>query len=432
MDTPKPDEPGPRTQDPPPAPRAFAPHEGVAAPRRRARVPVVLATGVGVVLALGALLVSRARGAVVEPPLSAGPKPVTVVRARAATYRDRRRYVGTVEPWTAARVGPQLVSAYVDTVLVRPGAAVRRGQVIATLDCRNASAANAAVSMQARAVATTQAALANRAARMSTLLEGGFAAPDAVEMRKAESESKEAQLLAMRAQMAGASLQVQDCVLRAPFDGEVAERFVDPGAFARPGTPIATVVDRSMVRVTADIPESDFGSVAPGTPVGIHLLATGQDVTSAVSRRAPAADPSTRTVHVEIDLPNRGEGYPVGTTAEVRLDVGRPVPATEIPLAAAAIRGQRASLAVVEGGVAHRRTVQVEGERGAALFLDAALPPGALVVLEGRDALADGDRVVARPVGADEPATPALAPAPPPHPAPATIPTAARADGGTP
>ncbi|HXJ18893.1 MAG TPA: biotin/lipoyl-binding protein [Polyangia bacterium] len=74
---------------------------------------------------------------------------MTVVRAEATTYRPTRTYVGTLQPWVQASVGPQLVSAYVDTVLVRPGAIVKKGEVIATLDCREASAATKAIADRA-------------------------------------------------------------------------------------------------------------------------------------------------------------------------------------------------------------------------------------------------------------------------------------------
>ncbi len=56
-----------------------------------------------------------------------------------------------MEPWVEASVGPQYISAYVATVLVRPGDTVKRGQVLATLDCSNPNAATRAVEMQARA-----------------------------------------------------------------------------------------------------------------------------------------------------------------------------------------------------------------------------------------------------------------------------------------
>ena len=104
--------------------------------RRRVRIVVFASTALAV--ALGAVLMGRAESQVNRVALASQPKPVTVVTARASSYRPSRRYVGTILPWTEARVGPQLISAYVDTVLVRPGDVVKRGQVIATLDCRNA------------------------------------------------------------------------------------------------------------------------------------------------------------------------------------------------------------------------------------------------------------------------------------------------------
>jgi RND family efflux transporter MFP subunit len=193
--------------------------------------------------------------------------------------------------------------------------------------------------------------------------------------------------------MMNAALEVSDCVLRAPFDGEVATRSEDPGAFARPGTQIVSVVDRSIVRVVGDAPEIDFGAVAPDTIARIHVLATGKDLKGTIARRAPAADPGTRTVHFEIDIPDPGHELPVGTTGEIRIDVGEPVPATELPLYATSIRGEKAILFVVDGDVAHTRTVVVKGEIGGTVFLATDLAAGARVVTDGRALLEDGDRV---------------------------------------
>src|SRR6185437_6760947 len=176
-------------------------------------------------LAVGGGLFLRSRSRVNKVALAASPKGVTVVEAKAAAFRPRRRYVGTVEPWVEAKVGPQLVSAYVDTVLVRPGAIVKRGDVIATLDCRSTSTQSREVEMQARSVAAMQAALAKEAGRVKGLLAGGYASPNEVELKEADSASKQAKLLALQAQLQGTSLQVNDCVLRAPFDGEIADRF---------------------------------------------------------------------------------------------------------------------------------------------------------------------------------------------------------------
>ncbi|HEY4393015.1 MAG TPA: efflux RND transporter periplasmic adaptor subunit [Polyangia bacterium] len=362
----------------------------------RSRIPLGIAGGVAGLLLLGGLMLWRAASRTNDVALASSPKPVSVVRARAASYRPTRTYVGTLQPWVEANVGPQLVSAYVDTVLVRPGAAVKRGDVLATLDCRDASASTKAIAARARALDSHQKALADEAARTQGLLGGGFVSPNEAEQKSSQSASEEAQLEAERATLARSTLQVNDCVLRAPFTGEVAVRVADPGAFVRPGSSLVTIVDRSTVRLTADAPEIDFPLIPPGTKVSVHLFAVDRDVAATITRRAPAADPATRTVRFEIDIPDPARIIPVGTTGDVRVEVGTPLPASELPLFAATVRGSKASLFVLDGATAHRRTVAVLGEVGGSLFVDPALLPGTPVVAEGRALLEDGDAVVSK------------------------------------
>jgi RND family efflux transporter MFP subunit len=368
------------------------------APARGAKVPIIIGGGVAVVLLVGAFMMWRAEMRTNKVALASRPKPVTVVAALASTYRPSRTYIGTLEPWVQASVGPQLVSAYVDTVLVRPGATVKRGEILATLDCRNASAAQKAVASQARAIDATQRALEHEATRTRGLLDGGFVSPNEAEQKSAQSAAQLAQLEATKAKLAASVLEVNDCVLRAPFDGEVSIRSIDPGAFVRPGMAIVNVVDRSTVRMTADAPEIDFDVVAPETSIKVHVFATKKDFTATITRRAPAADLTTRTVHFEIDIADPKREIPVGTTGEVHIDVGEPQPATEIPLYAATLRGSKATLFTVEGDVAHAKTISVKGEAGGSLYLDTSLAPGTRVVTEGRALLEDGDKVAAKEV----------------------------------
>jgi membrane fusion protein (multidrug efflux system) len=367
-------------------------------PSRRLPVPWVIGAGACVLLLVGGGLFWRSESRVNKVPLSGESKRVTVVTAKASQFRPTRRYVGSLDPWIDAKVGPQFVSAYVDTVLVRPGAVVKRGDVLATLDCRNASALNKAVGAQARAVQAMQEAVEHEAERMSQLQDGGFVSPNEIEQKTADSASKQSQYLALQAQMLDTTLKVNDCVLRAPFDGEIADRMADPGAFARPGTSIVSVVDRNVVRLAADVPEDDFAAVAPSTVARIRIVATGAELTRPISRRAPAADRGTRTVHIEIDIPDPDRRIPVYTTAEVFVDVGEPQPATELPLAAATIRGDTANVFVVKDGTAHAEPFGVRGEQEGSLFVDPKLPGGSMLVLEGRTLLNDGDPVVFQPL----------------------------------
>ena len=367
-------------------------------PRRRilGMPSMVLLGALGGVLAVGGLLYTRAVSGTNHVALAQMPRGVTVVAAQTMPFQPENRYVGTVEPWIAANIGPQLISAYIDTVLVRPGATVKRGEVLATLDCRDASAQSKQIAAQARAVDALRTAAANEASRTASLLSGKYVSANEVDQKQADAAAKEAQLAAIQAQMMRSTLEVGDCVLRAPFDGEIATRELDPGAFVKPGASIVTVVDRHLVRVAADVPEDDFDAVAPGTPVRIHVLATKRDLVSRIARRAPAADPVTRTTHIEIDVSDPDESLPVWTTAVLQLDVGQPTPAAAVPLATAVVHAGKARLLVVRDGKAKLVRARVVGERAGTLFVDPAqLPAGSQVVLEGRNLLDDGDAVTA-------------------------------------
>ena len=222
------------------------------------------------------------------------------------------------------------------------------------------------------------------------------ASANELEQLTAKSAAEKAEAESMRASLVSRRLEVDDCVLRAPFAGEVAERFVDPGAYVRPGNPVASVIARNQVRIVADAPESDFTIVAPRTPIRFEVEATVAKLDGVISRRAPAADDVTRTVHFEIDVPNAAHALPVGTTARLTIDVGEPEPAIEVPLRAATERGEKATLFAVEGGVAKSDVFKVSGEAGGSLFVEPKLKAGTPVVVEGRALLDDGDKVAAK------------------------------------
>ena len=82
---------------------------------------LVIGGAVVALLIVGVALVSHAHGKVNRVALAASPRRVAVVEAQTTTFSDSRDYVGAVESWIEASVGPQYISAYVNTVLVRPG-----------------------------------------------------------------------------------------------------------------------------------------------------------------------------------------------------------------------------------------------------------------------------------------------------------------------
>jgi len=376
---------------------AGTPPSTAPAPRGAFRVYAAVGAGTALLVLASLGLWMRSERSTRTTAIAGDPKGVTFVVAAAAEFRPEHRYVGSLQPWNEAKLGPQFNSAYVTEVRVRPGDAVRQGQVLALLQPERANAQNEATKMQAQAIEAKLAAIQHESERIVGLMKKGIVSVNDAENKLAEAKSEQARLAAARSQLASSNLDVQDSTLRAPFDGEVADRLLDPGAFVRPGMPIVTVVDRRTVRVVAEAPEADFDLLAPGTPVRLRLLSTGRELQAPVARRSPAADPSTRTIHFELDLANHDRGIPVGTTVELFIAQKQGEKAVEIPAAAAAVQGTKATVWVIQGDAAHRLAVPLLGEREGQLFLDPTLAAGSRVVLDGRTQLQEGNRVVAKP-----------------------------------
>lgn len=364
-------------------------------PTRHWGVLVALVVITAATVAAGQTLVDASTANVNHDALASHPLPVTTVAAQTAEYRAKRRYIGTLRAWEAARVGPQVLSAYVQRVLVRPGAVVRQGEVLAELDCRHAHANLAVVEQKTRSAVVRRDALVKESSRVGALKDSGFVAANEVEQLQAKADAEHARVEESKAEEQSAGLRELDCVLRAPFAGEIAERWVDPGAFVRPGDGVVSVVDRRQVRLVFDVPETDYAAVAPGKTLDVLVLAGALHVQAVVSRRSPSADPGTRTVHVEADLANNSRTLPLNTTAEVRVELGAPVPALSVPLTAVDVRGERASFFIVDKGKASKRRAQVLGEAGSMLFITPDIPPDAPLITEGRALLKDGDAVLA-------------------------------------
>jgi RND family efflux transporter MFP subunit len=96
--------------------------------------------------------------------------------------------------------------------------------------------------------------------------------------------------------------------IHAPFDGVVVSRKADPGTLATPGTPLLLVdkVGRLQLEVTVD--ESLLGTVKMGANVPVVIDALAQEggagrITGKVSRIVPAADATSHSFVVKLDLP---------------------------------------------------------------------------------------------------------------------------------
>ena len=270
------------------------------------------------------------------------------------------------------------------------------GEVLATLDCKNASAASVAVAAEARAIDARQHAVADETARMKTLLDGGFIDPNSVEVKQAEAASEEAKLASSRAKLAGDGPGGQRLHLAR------AVRRRDRDAHGRPGRVRATGNGHRLGRGPHDRPHDNRragdrlrrrGDRAARSR--LHVLATSKTFPAAISRRSPSARPRHADGARGDRRPRiRSARSPSTPPGEVSIEVGDPVEGHGgAPRAPPRSRGEKAAMFVVENGVAQKKTFPVLGEKGSDLFLDPSLRPGTLIVTEGQFVLSNGEHV---------------------------------------
>src|SRR3546814_18768958 len=99
--------------------------------------------------------------------------------------------------------------------------------------------------------------------------------------------------------------RLADRVITAPFDGVLGLRQVSPGTLLRPGDPIATLDDVSLIKLDFTVPESFLSVLKDGLQVQARSAAwPGQDFVLPVRRVASRVDPVTPAVTVRATLPH--------------------------------------------------------------------------------------------------------------------------------
>lgn len=268
-------------------------------------------------------------------------------------------------------------------VHVAEGDRVKAGQLLVEIDPREGRAqTNAAAS--AIAAAEANAALAEATfRRFDALRARGSVSPQEYDNVKAQRDAAVAELERARAMSTQASVFLDHAQVRAPMNGIVTARFVDPGAQAAPGMPLLTVEDARAYRVDAMVPE-DL-AVREGDPV--RLAWSNDSTTEAkVTRVQPNVDPTTRSSEVQIAL----EAAPARSGAYVRVQfLTGEREAIRIPDSAIVRAGQLTSVFVVESdGVARMRLITL-GEENEVL---SGLAPGERIVTEPKS-IRDGVKV---------------------------------------
>lgn len=182
--------------------------------------------------------------------------------------------------------------------------------------------------------------------------------------------------------------------IRAPFDGVVTERFVDPGAFLQQGR-IISLTDSSVVRVIVDVPEAEVRFAQPGTSANIHFQALGDDggFEAKITRVASSLDVSTRTMRVELEMPNsKGTIFP-GMFAKVKIDVEKRANALVIPQAAIVDEHDKTFVFVSTNGHAKKVAVTLGAVEGKWTEAATGLKGDEPIILPTAEGLSDGSLV---------------------------------------
>jgi RND family efflux transporter MFP subunit len=313
---------------------------------------------------------------------------VRVVSPEINDFERRTSQPGTAHAYFEADLGAR-VSGYVEALNVDIGDRVVANQVLARIAVPEL--------VEARNVVLARVeALRSELERSRALVERGSVTQRSLDEALARYDSATAEQREIEAQIEFATIQ-------APFAGLITHRAMDPGdmvfeAGSPKGTdqPLLRVARVDLVRVTSFLPELDAVWANVGDPVAVRFDALpGREFVGTVARVSGVLDPGTRSMQVEVDLPNADGTILPGMYGRmsVLLETRRGV----LTLPASALRFSETGAAWVyrlnADGTVARSTVSIGIDDGIRLEILDGIAAGDRVVDGMVDSLRDGERV---------------------------------------
>ncbi len=319
------------------------------------------------------------------------------------------------------------VTGKVLEVFVEEGKEVRRGQVLAKLDdsvIRSALAVAEAQLESARHGAAEDEARLREAElnlqRQTSLVQQGVVGRAELDAAQAQADSLKARIALAQQQIAVAQSQVNarhtdlnDMVVRAPFDGVAISKDAQPGEMISPvsagggftRTGICTIVDMSSLEIEVDVNEGYINRVHAAQPVEAVLDAYPDwRIPGHVITTVPTADRQKATVRVRIGfekldpriLPDMG--VKVSFLAERQPEAASRAAQPQLLVPKAAVRSidGRDVVFVMKDERAERRAVTIGQADGDQVRVVAGLNAGERVIVDGPATLTDGERVKER------------------------------------
>jgi RND family efflux transporter MFP subunit len=255
----------------------------------------------------------------------------TAATPLAAAERDAG-FLGVILPRQSVDVAPE-ISGRVEQVYVREGDPVRRGQTVAVLGLAEIQQEVTMTEANLRAVeaevSRSRLELDDAQNRLARRLSFPEAFPEE-EMRQAEIqkqmaqaglEAAQARASEQRARVAQARGKLSRAAVRAPADGTVARRYLEPGALAGPGQPIVRLISGGSLIVRFAAPPEQARSLSAGKPVTVEL--GGADLPAVIEQVSPEVDPpSGMVILVAVLDPAAHAAVKPGSVVKVRKGAG--------------------------------------------------------------------------------------------------------------
>jgi RND family efflux transporter MFP subunit len=255
-----------------------------------------------------------------RPPASAVEQ-IPALRVSSAQEDAIYRAAGVVRATRRAELSTRIMGR-VETVRVRAGDTVARGQLLATVERGSLTAA------EAQATAALELATTNL--RRTERLYADSAAP-LVQLEAARNAHAQA-----RSQLHAVRADLDYAEVRAPFGGTITNRLVDPGDQAVPGQPLLALEDDGPREIVVTVPEELGGRLRRGQVVDVELGAGARRVSASVAAVVPGADPASPTLELRLAGP---PGIAPGLPAVAELPAGERS-MLMLPAAALMRRGQ--------------------------------------------------------------------------------------------
>lgn len=221
--------------------------------------------------------------------------------------------------------------------------------------------------------------------------------------REEDLDAQEALVRGLEARVVEANVQLQDSTIRAPFDGVIAQRFVEQGQAIRAKTPVVRYQDVDEIEVAVDVPETvmatDIRTADIVSLVAVFSGAPGLEFPIQIREIAQTADPATQTFRVTATMkaPENVTLRP-GMTALVTATFRRSRvlgSAIRVPISAVTktAAGEQIVWVLSEDNVIQKRPVKLGDVAGGRVQITDGLQPGERIAVAGVSFLRDGMKV---------------------------------------